>query len=180
MRSCYDEGKRVAETLAMDYHRQHDLDIRLPRIFTTYGPNMAIDDGRVMSNLICQALRGEPLTIYGDGRQTRSFCYVSDLVEGLCRLMEADFHEPVNLGNDAEITIVALVEAIEQTLQRPLQVVSQPLPQDDPLRRRPDLTRAREILGYEPTVTLDQGLRTTIAYFATALGIDEPVLRADS
>ncbi|MHC4611041.1 MAG: UDP-glucuronic acid decarboxylase family protein, partial [Planctomycetota bacterium] len=122
IRSCYDEGKRVAETLAMDYHRQHNLDIRIARIFNTYGPNMAIDDGRVMSNFICQALRDEPLTVYGDGQQTRSFCYVSDLVDGLCRLMESDCHDPVNLGNDTEITITALVEAIGQVLQKRLQV----------------------------------------------------------
>ncbi|MHC4063263.1 MAG: UDP-glucuronic acid decarboxylase family protein, partial [Planctomycetota bacterium] len=161
IRSCYDEGKRVAETLAMDYHRQHNLDIRIARIFNTYGPNMAIDDGRVMSNFICQALRDEPLTVYGDGQQTRSFCYVSDLVDGLCRLMESDCHDPVNLGNDTEITITALVEAIGQVLQKRLQVASQPLPQDDPVRRRPDLTRARQVLGYQPQVALQDGLRMT-------------------
>lgn len=177
IRSCYDEGKRVAETLVMDYHRQHDMEVRIARIFNTYGPNMAINDGRVMSNFICQALRHQPITVYGDGTQTRSFCYVSDLVDGLCRLMESDFQEPVNLGNDSEITISELVQGIERILQRRLQVTHQPLPQDDPVRRRPDLTRAGEILSYRPKVTLDDGLRRTIAYFADVLGIDEPTVR---
>jgi len=178
IRSCYDEGKRVAETLVMDYHRQHDMEVRIARIFNTYGPNMAINDGRVMSNFICQALRHQPITVYGDGTQTRSFCYVSDLVDGLCRLMESDFQEPVNLGNDSEITISELVQGIERILQRRLQVTHQPLPQDDPVRRRPDLTRAGEILSYRPKVTLDDGLRKTIAYFADVLGIDEPTVRS--
>jgi len=170
VRSCYDEGKRVAETLAMDYHRQHRLDIRIARIFNTYGPNMAVNDGRVMSNFICQALRREPVTIYGDGRQTRSFCYVSDLIDGLLGLMECDFHEPVNLGNDAEIPMIDLVRTIEQVLGRTLSVVHEPLPPDDPARRRPDLTRARQLFGYQPKVTLEEGLQRTIAYFARELG----------
>ena len=168
-RSCYDEGKRVAETLATDYHRQHKVDIRIARIFNTYGPNMSVDDGRVMSNFICQALRDQPITVYGDGKQTRSFCYVTDLIEGFRRLMECEFHEPVNLGNDAEITMLDLVAGIGKAVGKPLEVVHGPLPQDDPVRRRPDLTRARELLGYEPRVPLKEGLRSTIDYFANQL-----------
>ena len=175
VRSCYDEGKRVAETLAMDYFRQHKVDIRIARIFNTYGPNMTTDDGRVMSNFICQGLRQEPVTVFGDGKQTRSFCYVSDLIEGFCRLMEADTHEPVNLGNDVEISMLELVEAIGKVLGRRLEVVHKPLPADDPVRRRPDLTRARQLLGYETKVFLEQGLRHTIRYFAGVLGIPDPV-----
>lgn len=169
VRSCYDEGKRVAEALCMDYYRQHRVDIRIARIFNTYGPNMAVNDGRVISNFICQALRNEPITIFGDGQQTRSFCYVSDLVDGLLALMEADSHEPVNLGNDAEISMLELVAALESVLDRKLEVVHQPLPQDDPVRRRPDLTRARELLGYEPQVALEQGLREAVRYFEQQL-----------
>lgn len=170
IRSCYDEGKRVAETLMMDYHRQSKVDIRIARIFNTYGPNMAVDDGRVMSNFICQALRGEPVTVYGDGRQTRSFCYVSDLVDGLCRLMESEHIGPINLGNDSEMTLLELVRSIEKAMSRPLQIEHRPLPQDDPCRRRPDLTRARTLLGYEPRVPLDEGVRKTIEYFRRMLG----------
>jgi len=173
VRSCYDEGKRVAETLAMDYHRQHKLEIRIARIFNTYGPNMSVDDGRVMSNFICQALRDEPLTIYGDGSQTRSFCYVSDLIEGFSRLMDSDFHEPVNLGNDSEISMLELVKIIEQIVGEPVKIVNKPLPQDDPARRRPDLTRARKLLGYEPKVSLEEGLRQTVAYFANVLKVGD-------
>ncbi len=172
IRSCYDEGKRAAETLAMDYHRQHKLDIRLPRIFNTYGPNMSVDDGRVMSNFICQALRGQPITIYGDGKQTRSFCYVADLIEGFRRLMETNFHEPVNLGNDSEIDMLQLVEAIQKGIGRPLQVIHEELPQDDPVRRRPDLTRARELLDYRPSIPLEEGLKHTIRFFQAQLGVD--------
>lgn len=169
IRSCYDEGKRVAETLFMDYHRQHGMDIRIARIFNTYGPNMSVDDGRVMSNFICQGLRGEPLTVYGDGSQTRSFCYVSDLVEGFGRLMRTDFHEPVNLGNDREISMNELIATIEKVVGKPVKTVNHPLPQDDPCRRRPDLTRARNLLGYEPKVPLEDGVRKTVAYFEKAL-----------
>jgi len=169
IRSCYDEGKRVAETLMMDYYRQHKVDIRIARIFNTYGPHMAINDGRVMSNFICQALRGEPITMYGDGKQTRSFCYVSDLIDGLCALMDSDFTEPVNLGNDKEITMLELVQAIGKVVDKSLTVEHQPLPADDPTRRRPDLTRARKILGYEPKVPLDQGVRETVHYFDEVL-----------
>ncbi len=169
VRSCYDEGKRVAESLMMDYHRQHGLETRIARIFNTYGPNMSVDDGRVMSNFICQGLRGEPITIYGDGTQTRSFCYVSDLVEGLCRLMASDTCDPVNLGNDREISMLELVDAIGNVLGRRLEVIHKPLPQDDPVRRRPDLTRARTLLGYEPTVPLEDGVRRTVEYFREML-----------
>jgi UDP-glucuronate decarboxylase len=165
IRSCYDEGKRVAETLACDYHRQHQVQIRIARIFNTYGPHMAIDDGRVVSNFICQALRDEPITVYGQGEQTRSFCYVADLVDGLCRLMDSDSTEPVNLGNDSEITIMELVETIGHIVGRPLKIEHKPLPADDPTRRRPDLTRARTLLDYEPRVSLEDGLRQTIAFF---------------
>ncbi len=172
VRSCYDEGKRVAETLAVDYHRQDKVDIRIARIFNTYGPNMSVDDGRVMSNFICQALRGEPLTVYGDGGQTRSFCYVSDLVDGLFKLMDGDHSGPINLGNDKEISMLELVTCIEKLLGRKLNVVNKPLPQDDPVRRRPDLNRARKLLGYEPRIELEEGLRHTIAYFARELNIN--------
>lgn len=173
IRSCYDEGKRVAETLFMDYHRQQKVDIRIVRIFNTYGPNMDVDDGRVMSNFICQALRDEPLTIYGDGEQTRSFCYVTDLVEGFMRLMAFEdaneCHNPVNIGNDREISMLELVKTIEKVLGNPLKIVEKPLPQDDPTRRRPDLTRARKLLGYEPRVSLEDGVRETISFFRRVL-----------
>lgn len=171
VRSCYDEGKRVAETLAMDYHRQNKLDIRIARIFNTYGPHMSVDDGRVMSNFICQGLRHQPITVYGDGKQTRSFCYVSDLIEGFCRLMDTDTHDPVNLGNDAELTILDLVETIGEALGRKLEVVHDPLPEDDPARRRPDLTRARKLFNYQPVIDLEEGVRRTVAYFTDELGL---------
>ncbi len=175
IRSCYDEGKRVAETLAMDYHRQEQVDIRIARIFNTYGPNMSVDDGRVMSNFICQALRAQPLTVYGDGSQTRSFCYVSDLIDGFLRLMSfadgKECHLPVNIGNDREISMTELVRTIERIIGRPVTIEHRPLPQDDPSRRRPDLTRARSLLGYEPKVSLEDGLRQTIAFFEKALGL---------
>lgn len=169
IRSCYDEGKRVAETLMFDYFRQHKLEIRVARIFNTYGPNMSIDDGRVMSNFICQALRGEKLTVYGDGSQTRSFCFVTDLVDGLVRLMEGDQTGPINLGNDREITMMELVDAISRALGRKLIVEHKPLPQDDPKQRRPDLTRARKLLGYDPRVSLEDGIARTVDYFRRAL-----------
>ena len=169
VRSCYDEGKRVAETLAFDYHRQHKLAIRVARIFNTYGPNMSVDDGRVMSNFICQALRGQSLTIYGDGQQTRSFCYVSDLVDGLCRLMNSDQTGPINLGNDQEVSMLSLIEAIGKSLGRTLSVVHQPLPPDDPVRRRPDLSLARRLLSYEPRIGLEEGIAQTVDYFKGVL-----------
>ena len=169
-RSCYDEGKRVAETLMMDYHRQNGVDIRIARIFNTYGPRMAIDDGRVISNFCVQALTGQDITIYGDGSQTRSFCYITDLVEGLVRLMNREsVHEPVNLGNPEEFTILELAQKILSMTQSAAQIVNRPLPPDDPVKRRPDISRARELLGWQPTVPLDAGLQETIPHFQTKL-----------
>jgi UDP-glucuronate decarboxylase len=175
LRSCYDEGKRVAETLMMDYHRQNKVDTRIARIFNTYGPRMAESDGRVVSNFIVQALRGEPLTLYGDGSQTRSFCYVDDLVEGLMRLMNADgVHDPVNLGNPGEFSIRQLAEAIADLCEAELTIVYRPLPQDDPTQRRPDISRAKELLDWEPTVQLREGLGRTVPYFAERLKRSSP------
>jgi len=170
LRSCYDEGKRVAETLMMDYHRQHDLDTRIARIFNTYGPRMAESDGRVVSNFIVQALRGQPLTLYGDGSQTRSFCYVDDLVDGLIRLMNAEgVHDPVNLGNPGEFSIRELAGEIARRCRRELTLEYRPLPQDDPTQRRPDISRAQSVLGWTPTVDLPAGLDRTIPSFAERL-----------
>ncbi len=170
IRSCYDEGKRVAETLMMDYHRQNGVDIRIVRIFNTYGPRMAVNDGRVVSNLIVQSLRGEDLTVYGDGGQTRSFCYVDDLVEGLVRMMECEgFTGPVNLGNPAETTILEFARRIAELTGSKGKIVFNPLPADDPKQRQPDISRARERLGWEPKVPLETGLKSTIGYFAAKL-----------
>jgi UDP-glucuronate decarboxylase len=170
IRSCYDEGKRVAETLMMDYHRQNGVDIRIPRIFNTFGPRMAINDGRVVSNFIVQALTGREITIYGEGAQTRSFCYVTDLVEGLVRLMNRpDQFEPVNLGNPEEYTIMEVARKVLSLMDSPSAIVYRPLPQDDPGRRRPDISRARELLGWQPAVPLTTGLQETIPYFARKL-----------
>jgi UDP-glucuronate decarboxylase len=170
-RSCYDEGKRVAETLMLDYHRQHGVDVRVARIFNTYGPRMAEHDGRVVSNFVVQALRGEPLTLYGDGSQTRSFCYVDDLVDGLIRLMETpSVHEPVNLGNPGEFTIRELAKRVAEVCGSPHDITYRPRPQDDPTQRRPDISRARRLLGWQPTVTLEEGLPRTVAYFRRSLG----------
>jgi UDP-glucuronate decarboxylase len=170
VRSCYDEGKRVAETLMMDYHRQNRVDIRIARIFNTFGPRMAINDGRVVSNFIVQALTGRDITIYGEGHQTRSFCYVSDLVDGLVRLMNCpDLSEPVNLGNPEEYTIMEVARKVLALIDTPGTVAYRPLPADDPGRRRPDITRARERLGWQPTVPLEAGLKETIPYFARKL-----------
>jgi len=175
LRSCYDEGKRVAETLMMDYHRQNKVDTRIARIFNTYGPRMAESDGRVVSNFIVQALRGEPLTLYGNGSQTRSFCYVDDLVEGLMRLMNSDgIHDPVNLGNPGEFSIRQLAEAIAELCEAKLAIVYRPLPQDDPTQRRPDISRARELLNWQPTIPLRQGLERTVPYFAQRLKRSAP------
>ncbi|MBM4284219.1 MAG: SDR family oxidoreductase [Deltaproteobacteria bacterium] len=169
-RSCYDEGKRVAETLMMDYHRQNGVDIRIARIFNTYGPRMAINDGRVISNFIVQALTGQELTVYGQGTQTRSFCYVSDLVEGLVRLMNCEaFAAPVNLGNPEELTIMEMARKILAMTGSPSKIAHRPLPPDDPVQRRPDIGRARELLGWQPTVGLEAGLTATIPYFAAKL-----------
>lgn len=168
-RACYDEGKRVAETLFFDYHRKHGLEIRVARIFNTYGPNMAADDGRVVSNFIVQALRGESLTIYGAGSQTRSFCYVSDLVEALTGLMNAsEFSGPVNLGNPGEFTVKELAEKIIAATGSKSKIAYRPLPEDDPVKRRPDISLAKEKLGWEPRVALDEGLEKTIEYFRSA------------
>jgi len=171
IRSCYDEGKRVAETLMMDYHRQNEVDIRIIRIFNTYGPRMAENDGRVVSNFIIQALRNEDITVYGDGSQTRSFCFVSDLVEGMCRAMECDdFTGPVNLGNPVENTILEFAEKIITITGSRSKVIFKPLPQDDPKQRRPDISLAGEKLGWQPQVELDTGLARTAEYFAARIG----------
>ncbi len=168
LRSCYDEGKRIAETLMMDYHRQNNVDTRIARIFNTYGPRMLENDGRVVSNFIVQALRGEPLTLYGDGAQTRSFCYVDDLVDGLIRLMNADgLHEPINLGNPGEFTIKQLAEHVAKMCDASSEFKHLPLPQDDPKQRQPDITRAQELLHWTPTIQLEEGLSRTVAYFRT-------------
>ena len=170
-RACYDEGKRAAETLFFDYHRQHGLGIRVARIFNTYGPRMAPDDGRVVSNFVLQALRGEPLTIYGDGTQTRSFCYASDLIDGFVRLMENDkgLVGPVNLGNPGEFTMLELAEAVLEVTGSKSAIDYQPLPQDDPKQRQPEISLAKKELGWEPTIQLREGLEKTAAYFKTVL-----------
>lgn len=166
-RACYDEGKRAAETLFFDYHRQHGMDIRVARIFNTYGPRMAPDDGRVVSNFVLQALRGEPLTIYGDGSQTRSFCYASDLVDGFVRLMDNDkgLVGPVNLGNPGEFTMLELAQAVIEVTGSNSSIDYQPLPQDDPKQRQPDISLAKKELGWEPSIQLREGLDRTAAYF---------------
>jgi UDP-glucuronate decarboxylase len=170
VRSCYDEGKRVAETLMMDYHRQNHVDIKIVRIFNTYGPRMAVNDGRVISNFIVQALRGEDLTVFGDGSQTRSFCYISDLVEGMVRMFETkDFVGPVNLGNPSESTILEIAKKILTVTKSESRIVFKPLPSDDPERRCPDITIARNRLDWEPKVSLDNGLAKTVEYFKEKL-----------
>jgi dTDP-glucose 4,6-dehydratase len=168
IRSMYDEAKRFGEAAVMAYRRQHGVDTRIVRIFNTYGPRMRLDDGRVVPNFIGQALRNEPLTVYGDGRQTRSFCYVEDEVEGLYRLMMSDYALPMNVGNPAEITILQFAQAIEKVMGRKLDVVFRPLPQDDPMQRRPDITKARSVLGWEPRVDLEEGLRRTVDFYRRA------------
>jgi UDP-glucuronate decarboxylase len=165
IRSCYDEGKRIAETLSFDYHRENNVDIRVMRIFNTYGPRMLENDGRVVSNFIVQALRGEPITIYGDGSQTRSFCYVSDLVEGMIRLMNQDFIGPVNIGNPGEYTILQLAQTIQEMVDPNAELIYKPLPADDPKQRQPDISRAKTYLGWEPTLPLKEGLKLTIDDF---------------
>ncbi len=169
-RACYDEGKRAAETLMVGYREYNGVNIAIARIFNTYGPRMAPNDGRVVSNFICQALRGEDLTVYGDGTQTRSFCYVDDLVEGLIRLMESGEMSPVNLGNPREVTVGDLaVMILDMIPDSKSKIVSKPLPKDDPTRRRPDITRANELLNWQPEAPLEQGLQTTIKYFREEL-----------
>lgn len=172
IRSCYDEGKRVAETLFFDYHRQQGVDIKVVRIFNTYGPNMDPEDGRVVSNFIVQALKGEELTVYGDGEQTRSFCYVDDLVEGLWRMMDSreGFTGPVNLGNPGEFTMLELAKKIIGLTGSRSKIVHKPLPQDDPVQRKPVIGLAKKELGWEPEVMLEEGLKKTIAYFADVVG----------
>lgn len=169
IRSCYDEGKRIAETITFDYHRQFDVAVRVARIFNTHGARMLENDGRVVSNFVVQALRGIPLTIYGDGSQTRSFCYVSDLVDGLMRLMNGDYIGPVNLGNPGEYTILQLAETIQRMIDPTAKLILKPLPLDDPQRRQPDITKAKLHLGWEPKVALEEGLSKTIAYFRDQL-----------
>jgi UDP-glucuronate decarboxylase len=174
LRSCYDEGKRIAETLMMDYHRQNHVDTRIARIFNTYGPRMLEDDGRVVSNFIVQALRGEPLTLYGKGDQTRSFCYVDDLVDALVRLMNVDdLHEPVNLGNPGEFTIKELAEQVIRTCGSTSGVTYLPMPEDDPQQRKPDITRAQALLDWNPTIPLSEGLVRTVADFKERVMSDE-------
>jgi UDP-glucuronate decarboxylase len=169
-RSCYDEGKRCAETLFFDYHRQNGVDIRVVRIFNTYGPRMLADDGRVVSNFIVQALKGENLTVYGDGSQTRSFCYVDDLIEGFVRLMNQDKTVgPVNIGNPGEFTMLQLAELVLKKVGGKSKITNLPLPSDDPKQRRPDITLAKEVLGWEPKVPLEKGLDRTIEYFRQAI-----------
>jgi UDP-glucuronate decarboxylase len=166
-RSCYDEGKRCAETLFFDYHRQLGLQIKVARIFNTYGPRMHLADGRVVSNFIVQALKGQPITLYGDGQQTRSFCYVDDLIDGLVRMMDSDDEVtgPINLGNPAEFSMRELAELVIAQTGSASTLANAPLPQDDPRQRQPDITRARELLGWQPTVPLEEGLKRTIDYF---------------
>jgi UDP-glucuronate decarboxylase len=166
-RACYDEGKRCAETLFFDYHRQHKLDIKVIRIFNTYGPRMHPNDGRVVSNFIIQALKGEPITIYGDGQQTRSFCYVDDLIEGFLRFMDtpAGVTGPINLGNPGEFTMLELAEKVIRLTRSDSKIEHKPLPQDDPKQRQPDIAKARALMDWEPVVSLEEGLARTIAYF---------------
>ncbi len=169
LRSCYDEGKRVAETLMMDYHRQNEVETRIVRIFNTYGERMMENDGRVVSNFVVQALRGEELTIYGDGSQTRSFCYVSDLVDGIMRLMNAegdDIHMPVNIGNPGEFTMNELAEEVGKATGKDIKIKYFPLPQDDPRQRKPNIERAQKLLRWEPKVNLKEGLKKTVSYFS--------------
>lgn len=177
IRSCYDEGKRCAETLFFDYHRQHRLHIKVARIFNTYGPRMHPNDGRVVSNFIVQALKGEDITVYGNGKQTRSFCYVDDLVEGLIRLMQTsdDFVGPINLGNPVESTIMDLVDTVIKITHSKSKVIFKPLPSDDPLQRCPDITSARKNLEWEPNVSLDVGLMRTVKYFDNLLTSSMPL-----
>lgn len=182
-RSCYDEGKRAAEALTFDYARMDRAEVRVARIFNTYGPQMHPDDGRVISNLICQALSDRPITIYGDGSQTRSFCYVSDMVDGLIRLMESDIpalqFQPVNLGNPTELTVRELAGRVVEMTGTRNEVAYLPLPEDDPRRRRPDIGRAKELLGWEPTVALADGLAKTCAWFAEELAAEREMLAAE-
>jgi UDP-glucuronate decarboxylase len=181
IRSCYDEGKRCAETLFFDYHRQHQVDIRVARIFNTYGPRMHPNDGRVVSNFIVQALRGAPITVYGEGEQTRSFCYVDDLIEGLTRFMDADAPStgPINIGNPGEFTVRQLAEHVIALTGSHSQLTFAPLPSDDPMQRKPDVSRARDLLGWAPQIQLEEGLKRTIAYFDAVLSGATPPMTSD-
>lgn len=172
-RSCYDEGKRVAETLSFDYHRQSGVEIRVARIFNTYGSRMLENDGRVVSNFVVQALKGQPLTVYGEGSQTRSFCYVSDLVEGLIRLMNSEYTGPINLGNPEEYTILQLAQSIQKMVNPDTDIIFKPLPIDDPQRRRPDITKAKTLLDWQPTVPLQEGLKLTVEDFRERIASPE-------
>lgn len=178
-RGVYDEAKRFAEAMTMAYHRYHGLDTRIARIFNTYGPRMRLEDGRVVPNFIAQALRHEPLTVYGDGQQTRSFCYVSDLIEGIYRLLFSDEVNPVNVGNPQEMSIVEFASLVNEITRNPAGIVHEPLPDDDPKVRRPDISRARERLGWEPKVPLEDGLRETITWFEERLGRGSPQRGSD-
>jgi UDP-glucuronate decarboxylase len=173
IRSCYDEGKRAAETLCFDYKRQYGVDARLVRIFNTYGPNMAVGDGRVVSNFIVQALQGSPITIYGDGSQTRSFCYVSDLIEGIFKMLmvETPPETPINIGNPGEFSMLELAEKVTRLTNSTSKIIFEPLPQDDPRQRKPDITLAKEILGWSPQVDLEQGINLTADYFKRELAV---------
>ena len=164
-RGVYDEAKRYAEAMAMAYHRYHGVDTHIVRIFNTYGPRMRLNDGRALPNFVYQALRGQPITVYGDGKQTRSFCYVSDLIEGIYRLMNSDEHEPVNIGNPQEITILEFAERVRALLGLDVPIIFEPLPQDDPKQRCPDISKAKRLLGWEPKVNLNEGLKQTLDFF---------------
>jgi len=164
-RGVYDEAKRFAEAMTMAYHRSHGLDTRIVRIFNTYGPRMRLNDGRALPNFVYQALTGQPITVYGEGKQTRSFCYVSDLIEGICRLLESDEHLPTNIGNPQEITILEFAQRIRELTEAKVEIVFNPLPQDDPKQRCPDISKAKRILKWEPKVDLEEGLRLTLEYF---------------
>ncbi|VVB53023.1 GDP-L-fucose synthase [uncultured archaeon] len=171
-RGVYDEAKRYAEAMTMAYHRAHNVDTRIVRIFNTYGPRMGVSDGRVVPAFLCQALRNKPLTVYGDGKQTRSFCYVSDLVDGIVRLMKSSEHEPVNIGNPREMTVLQFAQAIKKAVGADVPIIHEPLPIDDPKVRQPDITKARRILKWEPKVTLEEGLEKTIPYFKEVLACE--------
>jgi dTDP-glucose 4,6-dehydratase len=175
-RGVYDEAKRYAEAMAMAYHRFHGVDTHIVRIFNTYGPRMRLNDGRALPNFVYQALRGQPITVYGDGKQTRSFCYVSDLIEGIYRLMNSDEHEPVNIGNPQEITILEFAERVRSLMGSDVPIIFKPLPQDDPKQRCPDISKAKRLLGWEPKVNLNAGLKLTLDFFRQQVAA-EPAAR---
>ncbi len=173
-RGVYDEAKRYAEAMVMAYHRYHGVDSRIVRIFNTYGPRMRLNDGRALPNFVYQGLTGQPITVYGNGAQTRSFCYVSDLIEGIYRLMNSDEHEPVNIGNPQEITILEFAERVRRLLGSDVPIIFKPLPQDDPKQRCPDISKAKRLLGWEPKVDLNEGLRLTLEYFRKQVAAEQP------